>query len=400
VLGAYRRVFATPGARSFSAAAFVMRLPLAIYPIGLVLIISARDGRYQFAGVLSACYIAGNSVGHPVLARLVDRYGQRRVIHPAGAAHLVSVVALAILVRTAAADAVLVLPAFAAGVSYLDTGSLVRARWSYVLAGRPELTTAYSVESTLDELIFVIGPLVATVIATQLTPVLVLYLALACVVTGGARLAALRSTEPPTHPVPRAERQLVLRLRGMGLLCLAGAFMGAVFASAEVSMVAFCGQHHHRGASGLVLAAMAAGSAVAGFVYGARPRTAPLLLRFRNQAVVFAVLPAVLFAAPNVSALVPCAFVVGLGIAPLLITSFGLIERIAPAGSLTEALAWFSTGLNAGYGAGAAVVGGIADAAGARSAFAVAVGAAVCVGLAGAGLYRRLRPVDVPSAAS
>lgn len=165
-------------------------------------------------------------------------------------------------------------------------------------------------------------------------------------------------------------------------------------------MVAFCGQHHHRGLSGVVLAAMAGGSAVAGFVYGARPRTAPLLLRLRHQAIVFAVLPAVLFAAPNVPALVPCAFVVGLGIAPLLITSFGLIERIAPPGSLTEALAWFSTGLNAGYGAGAAVVGGIADAAGARAAFAVAVGAAVCVGLTGTGLYRQLRPVDVPLIAS
>ena len=400
MLAGYRRVFATPGARSFCAAAFVMRLPLAIYPIGLVLIISARDGRYQFAGVLSACYIAGNCVGHPLLARLVDRYGQRRVIHPACVAHVVSVVALALLVRARAADPALVLPAFAAGLSYLDTGSLVRARWSHVLAGRAELTTAYSVESTLDELIFIIGPLVATLIATQLTPVLVLYLALALVIAGGARLAALRSTEPPPHAASPGRRPPVLRQRGMTLLCVAGAFMGAVFASAEVSMVAFCGQHHHRGLSGVVLAAMAGGSAVAGFVYGARPRTAPLLLRLRHQAIVFAVLPAVLFAAPNVPALVPCAFVVGLGIAPLLITSFGLIERIAPPGSLTEALAWFSTGLNAGYGAGAAVVGGIADAAGARAAFAVAVGAAVCVGLTGTGLYRQLRPVDVPLIAS
>ena len=400
MLAAYRRVFATPGARSFCAAAFVMRLPLAIYPIGLVLIISARDGRYGFAGILSACYIAGNGVGHPILARLVDRYGQRRVIGPACLAHLAAVVTLAVLVRVRAPDAALVLPAFAAGLSYLDVGSLVRARWSHVLAGRAELTTAYSVESTLDELIFVIGPLVATVIATQLTPVLVLYLALACVVAGGARLAALRSTEPPAHAAETAQRPVVLRLRGMALLCVAGLFMGAVFAAAEVSMVAFCGQHHHRGVSGIVLAAMAGGSAVAGFVYGARPRTAPLLLRFRNQSVIFAVLPAVLFAAPDTAALVPCAFVVGLGIAPLLITSFGLIERIAPPGSLTEALAWFSTGLNAGYGAGAAVVGGIADAAGARSAFAVAVAAAVCVGVTGMGLYRRLRPVDVTLAAS
>ena len=40
------------------------------------------------------------------------------------------------------------------------------------------------------------------------------------------------------------------------MLTVATVAMGAVFASAEVSAVAFCGQHGARGASGVALAAI------------------------------------------------------------------------------------------------------------------------------------------------
>jgi MFS family permease len=78
-----------------------------------------------------------------------------------------------------------------------------------------------------------------------------------------------------------------------------------------------------------------------------------------------------------------CAFVFGLGVAPALITMFGLVQQIVPARALTEGLSWIGTGLNVGYGAGAAVVGGIADAHGARAAFLVVIGSALPVGVIG-----------------
>jgi MFS family permease len=159
--------------------------------------------------------------------------------------------------------------------------------------------------------------------------------------------------------------------------------MGAVFASAEVSMVAYCGQHGQRSFSGVVLAAIAAGSASAGLVYGAFQWRSDVLSRFRVQAAVFAVLPVVLLAAVNVPVLAVCGFVLGIGIAPTLITAFGLVQQIVPARSLTEGLSWVSTGLNVGYGAGAALVGGIADKHGARNAFLVVIAASLTVGILG-----------------
>ncbi|MCW2657970.1 MAG: putative arabinose efflux permease, family [Jatrophihabitans sp.] len=390
MLGRYRAVFRAPGSVAFCAASFVMRMPIAIYPIGIVLIISARDGRYGFAGVLSACYIFGNAVGNPLLSRFVDRYGQTRLILPCAAVHAAAVLAMAIMLRTGAPNALLVVPALIFGFSYLSVASLVRTRWSYVYDGRPELATALSVESVLDEVIFVFGPLVATLLATQAEPVLVLYLGVGLVVAGSLWLATLRATEPPPHPQDGAPHASALRARGMVILTIATVGMGALFASAEVSMVAFCGQHGQRGLSGLALAAIAVGSGISGLMYGARDWHSDILPRFRLQALAFGALPLVLLAATNVPLLVVCGFVLGFGIAPTLITAFGLIQQIVPARAMTEGMAWVSTGLNVGYGAGAALVGGIADKHGARSAFLVVVAAGFVTAAMAQLLYRRL----------
>ncbi|HEV7206497.1 MAG TPA: MFS transporter [Jatrophihabitans sp.] len=396
MLDTYRSVFRQPGTTAFCVAGFVMRLPIAMYPIGLVLIVSARDGHYAFGGVLSGIYVIANGVGNPTLARFSDRLGQRRVLVPMSLVHAVAAVLLALFFSLDLPDWTLVAPTAIAGFSYLSVGSLVRARWSYVLAGRPELGTAYSLESTLDEVIFVLGPIIATVIAVQVKPVLVLYLAVALVLAGAVRLSLLRGSEPPPHEAGAERPRSAVRERGMPLLTVFSGAMGMIFASAEVTIVAFCGQHGQRGVSGAVLASLAFGSAVAGFAYGARAWHLPLLDRFRLQALVFGLLPLLFLAAVNVGLLAACAFVVGMGIAPTLITAFGLVEQFVPGGSLTEGLAWVITGLSVGYGAGAALVGGIADAHGARTAFTVTIGAGLLMAGLGLVLHARLRAVAEP----
>jgi MFS family permease len=251
--------------------------------------------------------------------------------------------------------------------------------------------SAYSLESTLDELIFVLGPLIATVIATQVSPVLVLVLAGLLVGSGATLLSRLRDTDPPPRAVGSPAGRSALRNKGMVLVVLVSAAMGAIFASAEVTMVAFCSQRGEQALSGVVLAAFALGSASAGLLYGARTWRRSLLDRFRLQALSFAVLPPLLLAAFNVASLAVCAFVVGLGIAPTLITTFGLISRIVPIASLTEGLSWLTTGLNVGFGLSAAAVGRIADAQGARAAFSVTIGAGVLLGLLALRLHAVLR---------
>jgi MFS family permease len=343
-------------------------------------------------------YVFANGIGNPVLGRLVDRFGERRVVLPATVVHVAAAIVTIALARTNQPDLAFIAPVAVVGFSYLAMGSLVRARWSYVLAGRPELTTAYSLESTLDEVMFTAAPLLATVIATQVDPSYVFVMAAILVGTGSLWLVSQRATEPPAQEPGAAPHESALRNRGMLLLLVATGGMGAFFASAEVTMVAFCGQQGHTGLAGVLLAAFAGGSAVAGFVYGARHRSEPVLDRFRRQCVVFGLLPLLFLAGVNIPALAAVAFVVGTGIAPALITSFGLIEAVVPTGALVEGMSWLTTGLSIGYGIAASIVGRIADAHGARPAFLVAIAAGLLVAASGAVLHARVRAAETARA--
>ncbi len=375
----YRAVFRAPGTVAFCAASFVMRVPIAMYPIGLVLLLSIRTGHYGTGGLLTGGYTFGAAVGMPIVGRLMDRLGQGRVLLPAVCVHVAGAGLLVVLAQLHVGTIWWFPPVVVIGFAYPAVGSLSRARWSYVLAGTPELSTAYSLESVLDEVIFVLGPIVASVLATQVDPLWVVVLSAALVAVGAVWLRSLRDTEPPVAEHGDQPHRSALATTGMPLLIVTMIGMGGIFGSVEVVMAAFAGQHGMRSSTGLVLACFALGSGVSGLFYGARHWRTPVTTRYWLHALVFAALIPLLLLAGSLDVLYGLAFLVGLGIAPTLITGFGMVEQLMPARGLTEGLAWTTTGLNVGYGALAAVVGGIADRHGAHNAFYVSVGAGVFV---------------------
>lgn len=383
MLQRYRVIFRVPGALAFCAASFITRMPIAIYPIAIVLVVSARDGRYGFAGVLSAVYVFGYAVGSLVLSALVDRRGQRRLLVPCAAMHAAGVLTFAILLPADAPDWLLVVPVAVFGFTNISVRALVRARWAYVLGAGPQLATALSLEGLLDEAVFMLGPLIATVLATGAAPLLVLYLSVALVVSGSLWLAGLRATEPRLHPREGARVGTALRGPGMGMLVLAATGMGAAWTSAEIATIAFCAHEGHRSLSGVVLAGASIGSGLAAVGYGAVDWGPDVLRRFRLHALVFAAAPAALLVATSVPMLTAALFVVGAGTVPLLITLFSLIPQLVPPLALTEGLSWANTGINIGAGAASALVGGIVDHHGARAGFFVAIAFAGCVAFFG-----------------
>ena len=391
----YRAAFRAPGSVEFCAASFVARMPIAIYPLGLILLFSqggggAHGGQFGVAGLLEGCYIVAGGVGNPLVSLLIDRFGQTRLLLPAALAHAASALALVVLYQLHVPDAVIAVPVVGLGLSYLPIGSLVRSRWSYVLAGRPELGTAYSVESTLDELIFTVGPIVAAVLTTLVNPLAGIVLGAVLVAAGSMWLRAQPGTAPPPAAHTDEARRSALRHPGMVLLAVAMIGMGGSFGTMEVTVAAYASQHGARAQTGIVLAAFAIGSGLAGLAYGTRQWRTPLSLRFLFSSVVFTLLLPIMLLAGNVLAVALLVGVVGFGIAPTLITGFGLVDKLVPARVLTEGLSWAGTGLNVGYGVGAAVAGVVADRHGAHLAFLTPIAAGVLLVVAAVALRRRI----------
>ncbi|MPZ93976.1 MAG: MFS transporter [Propionibacteriales bacterium] len=370
MFSSYRHVLSRPGALAFTSAAFVGRLPIAMVGLGIVLMVEHHTGSYGLAGSVSATYVVANAVTAPVLARLVDRRGQRRVLPLAIGGYGAALALLMWAVPQGAPIVVAFVLAALTGGAMPPIGSSVRARWTHLLRGRPELQTAYAIEGVVDEVIFMVGPVVVIALATTVTPVVGLAAPLVLGVGGTVLLAAQRATEPPVDPRdPRVTTRSPLGWRLLLPLIVACVALGSLFGSAEVVTIAFTDEAGRPGTAAVLLAVWALGSLLAGLVTGAVTWRAAPLHRFKLGALALAVTMSPLPFVDSIPVLGLVLFVAGFAIAPTMIASIGAVQATVPPARLTEGIAWVTTGLTAGVAPGAALAGRVVDVSGASAAF-------------------------------
>ena len=193
----YAEIFSIPRAWRFSVAGVIGRLPMSMYGLGTVLLISAGTGRYGLAGTVAAVSALGNAFCAPQLGRLTDRVGQHRVLVPICLIFTLSVVGLVSAVQLGLPDWTLFACGIVGGATMPQLGPMARARWSVLLAGTSRLHTAFSIESIADELCFIVGPAAVTLLATQVHPAAGVTAAAALCLAGTLWFASQRDTEPP-----------------------------------------------------------------------------------------------------------------------------------------------------------------------------------------------------------
>ncbi|NUS18920.1 MAG: MFS transporter [Mesorhizobium sp.] len=366
----YAEIFRAPGTKGFAAAAFIARLPIAMAPIGIVAMLSQTRGEYWLAGAVSATYALVNAFLSPQVSRLVDRRGQTAIAAPMT---LVSVLSFATLIVAAnqhwPAWTLFGSALLAATVPSLP--ALVRARWTEIFRDRPELTTAFAFESAADELVYVAGASLSVGLSAALFPEAGMVVSTLLLALGSAAFLLQRSTEPPVRPVEHGAVGSAIRLRPVQIITFALIFVGATFATTEVTTVAI-GQPE---AASLVIGVYALGSFVLGIIVGALSLKAPLQRQLAVAVTVIALTTLPLPFAGTVPTLALAVFVSGVAISPTFITAFGLIERHVPPAMLTEGVTWVTTGIGIGMALGSFAAGWAVDTFGPQNGFWVSVAA-------------------------
>jgi len=367
--GRYLTLLRLPGAARFCVTGMVGRAPMAMFGLGTVLLVAATTGRYSLAGLVAGAGSVGYAIAAPQVARLADKFGQRRVLRPLVAVFAGSCIVFVTCTELRAPVWVVIITGCAAGSSMPSLGSMVRARWSALLQGTPLLHSAFALESVADEVIFVVGPALVTVLASALPPAGVVLCAVLAV-TGTLLFAAQRKTEPPARQATGHARNAAggRWLPAPGLLTMAPVYLciGATFASVDLSTVDFAQRHGHKPLAGLILGTYALGSAVGGLWYGSRTWRAPLERRFAITLTLTVAGVATFWAQPALITLDASMLITGLTISPTLIGGYSLIERQAFASRRTEAMTWLSSTISIGIAIGSAVSGRIIDDAGPR----------------------------------
>lgn len=399
MLSPYRRIFEAPGSRAFSGAGFLSRMPLSMTGIGIVTMLSQMRGSYGLAGAVPAVMMISGAFHGPQIARLADRYGQRRIALPAAAVTLAGGVGLLLCARLEAPDWTLFVAAVPIGC--MPTfGSMVRARWAHIYRDDPHtLHTAYSFESVVDEMCFITGPILSVGLSTALFPEAGVLVSGVFLALGAVLFCAQRGTEPPVRAREGGKHGSAIRSPGLRVLALTFAATGAVFGSVDVVTVAFAEDEGHKALSSVALAVYALGSCTAGIVFGTvKPRGTPAG-RFLIGVLVMAASLVPLLFVTNLWWVGAALFLAGLSIAPTMVTTMALVGDFVPPRQLTEGLSWTTTGLAVGVAAGSSVGGMIVDSHGSTAAFGVPVASgALAVVLALAGSHW-LRTPTLPKAA-
>ncbi|WP_105432163.1 MFS transporter [Neorhizobium sp. T6_25] len=396
----YREIFARPGTKGFSAAAFVARLPLPMTTIGLVAMLSQTHGEYWLAGAVSATFALANAFISPQVSRWVDARGQSAVLVPTTIITLLALVGLAAAAWMRWPNWTLFAFAFVAGLMP-SMMALVRARWSEIYRDRPELHTAFAFESVMDELVYICGPVFGIGLSVALFPEAGVLASAAFLAVGTALFVVQKSTEPKVDPQRMKGGGSVMRLLPMWFLVVVFAGMGTIFGTAEVSVVAFSEALGNKGAASYILSAYAAGSFVVGLVFGAIKFKSSLARRLLFASLVAAVTTLPMPFVGSLWALTAVIFLAGAAISPTFISAMTLIERIVPSSQVTEGITYAMTGVSIGFAAGSSLAGWTIDAYGASNGFWVAVaGGAVALTtmLAGYGLLSRPDRQAVPGA--
>ena len=394
----YRTLLRAPGAAAFFLTAAVGRVGIAMTSLGIVWLVHARTGSYATAGLVTGGFAVAEAVAGPQLARLADRFGQTRVLPPVLLAHAGAVTTLLVLVTGGTPDWLMTAGGVLAGATIPQLGALSAARWAALLRdGRAAaLPTAFALESLANELAYLAGPALVSILGASGYPAAGTVLAAVLVVAGGMCFAAQRRTAPQTSCAAGRQRTGRGLLRP-GFVVLAGVNLaiGGFFGGMQISVTAFALEHGSAGIAAVLFTVSSCASLLAGWLYGLRQWRTVLRVQLAVAAGGLAIgcLPLLLARSPFELGFAVA--LTGLAIPLILILCSLLAEASVHRAVLTQAFAWLNSASAAGSAGAAAATGWAVDTFGTHGGLAVAAiaaGAMAVLALAG------LRALRVPPA--
>ncbi|GAA1940990.1 MFS transporter [Microbacterium aoyamense] len=356
----YRELLRTPGVGRIIAAQLTARFPNGMTSLAILLHIEHVTGSYGSAGLVLAATSIGQAIAGPVTSRWMGRWGMRRVLTITLAICALSITGIALLS--------LPLPAYmalglVAGLSTPPVQSAVRTIYPKMVTSK-QLTPLFSLDASLQEIIWIVAPVLITFVATQVGTVPALLLIVVILIGGGAWF--ILSPEVGRVRIPRSRRGIgkVLTKAPVLLATVVGFLLIGACSAVEAGVVA---TFDHGGLeAGLVLAVFSVGSLAGGLVSGRIPISRWAMAR---RLAIVTVGLALTMVSLNVWWLGGTLVLAGIGIAPALAVLFAMTSASVKFSDTAEAFGWVGTGQLIGAAAGSATAGFLIDDIGAAGAY-------------------------------
>jgi MFS family permease len=359
----YRDLFGLPELRATIVSSIAGRMPIGITGLAILLFVQGRSASFSLAGTTSALYVLGLGVVAPFLGRLIDRLGPRPVLTVCAISYPAALIALALLVLVSAPAASIYAIALVAGATLPPISACTRALYPKLLSDAALLHTAYSVDSALVEIVFIIGPaLVAACVATGHPEAAVLLAALSAAI-GTAVFMRAPPVKRWTAVRAGGQRDILGVLRYPKLVLVFGVTVlySIAFGLFEVAVTAHAAAKGSPAAAGIALALASVGSGAGAVVFGARHWSAPLKQQLVLALVMMTTGIVLLVPIDNLYLYAAGCLVAGVPMATVIATQSLLISRLSPRARLAESFTWGATCLLVGVSGGIAAGGVLAE---------------------------------------
>ena len=386
-------VLRLPGVRSLFAFSCIGRLPMGALGLLMILVTHDRTDSFASGGLVAASYTIALGFSNPALARWVDRAGQTIVLRSGAVVSSAAMATFALLPESAGVG-ILMTCAAVAGAAQPPVGACMRSLWPVLTSDADLRHAAYSLEGAAGEIIYILGPvaIVGGIGAWSLHAAL---LACALAVLVGDLLFSLHPVSRGWRPPEHAERHLLGALRGPGVRVLIAAFAlcGLAVGAVEVAVPALLEPLGREKLTGLLLGLWGVGSLLTALLVARAGAASDPPRRLSGLLVAWGAAHAALALATGPVSLGVLLLVAGASISPVMVYANGMLDHLAPAGTLAEAFTWTTTGLTAGIASGAALAGVLVESASPSTAFAVLGGGGVLAAvIVRASAHGALRP--------
>jgi MFS family permease len=361
----YAELFKNPGVASVLFAQLLARFPFGMQTITFAIHLEHIFGNYTVAGLAIAASTVGAAISAPILGRLVALYGIKVVVITCS---LVSPVGFLLLAFAPLTEGQAILTALGLGLFVPPIQPAARAVYPTLVKSESVRNNLFSVDAILQEVIWIVGPVLTTILIATTNTVVPLVVMVFVQIIGGLWFALLPQVQGA--PIPRSKKKMgsVLRTPLVRIMIVVNLLFVGSFSALEIGAVAAVGE----AGAGFVLAMLSIGSIVGALAFGHRARS-PLALTKQLGVVLIGDL-LIFFNAKDPLWLGICLFISGIGVALAFATMSAIIAKSIPLDDTPEVYGWIGSGQNIGYGFGAALAGVLVDNLSSTASFAFASG--------------------------
>jgi len=348
----YLELFKKPGVSSVIWSQLLARFAMGMQTITFAIHLQRTFNNYSIAGLAIAASTVGGAVSAPILGQWMAKFGIRPVVY-------ISTIIVPIFMLGVGffpvSEQLVVIMCLCIGLSVPPIQPAARAVYPTLVETEEDRNSIYNIDAILQEIIWILGPVLATLIIAMTNTLVPIVLMAAIQLVGGLWFVSLKRVHGA--PIPRSSGRLgaVLKSRIVVVMIVVNMLFVGSFAGLEIGVVATVGSAQ----AGLVIAMLSIGSVIGGLALGHRFKNSNALTLQLGIVLIGDLL--IFFNAKDAIWLGICLFVSGIGVALAFGTIGAIIGKAVRLDDTTEVYGWIGAGQNIGYGMGAAVAGFVID---------------------------------------